>query len=64
MSTITLVEQTTPSVPAAGQQIVYPKVGSLARLDATGVEKTLLDSRTVALPAPLLDLVLNLTGGL
>jgi hypothetical protein len=46
MSTITVVEQATPSTPSAGQQIVYPKAGSLARLDSTGVEKTLLDSRT------------------
>jgi hypothetical protein len=48
MSTVTLVEQTTPSVPSAGQQVFYPKAGSLARLDSTGIEKTLLDSRTYA----------------
>jgi hypothetical protein len=48
MSTLTLVEQTSPSAQSAGQQKVYPKVGAIARMDSTGVEKIIYDSGSSA----------------
>lgn len=48
MSTILLVEQSNPGVQAATQQVIYPKIGQLARVDSTGVEKIILDSATYA----------------
>jgi len=48
MSTITLVEQSTPSTPSATRQIVYPKVGGLYAMGSDGVEKQLIDTRSIA----------------
>lgn len=44
MSTLTQVEQTTPSTPSANQQIIYPKVGGMYRMASDGIERQLLDS--------------------
>jgi hypothetical protein len=51
MSTLTLVEQTNPGAQSAGQQKLYPKStvnappnGALARVDATGVERVMIDT--------------------
>jgi len=64
MSTITLVEQTAPGAQSAGQQKIYPKAGSLARMDSTGVEKVLLDNTSITNVESLMDLAINLTGGI
>lgn len=48
MSTLTLVEQSTPSAPSSTRQVVYPKVGGLFAMAADGVEKQLVDTRSIA----------------
>ena len=51
MSQIRIVEQTNPGAQASGNQSLYvkssanaPPNGALARVDATGIERTMLDS--------------------
>lgn len=44
MSTLTQVEQTTPSTPSASQQLLYPKVGGMYRMASDGVERQLVDA--------------------
>lgn len=63
MSTLTLVEQTNPGVQSAGQQKLYPVVGGIARVDSTGVEKVILDSRSVAAVEAVVA-VQNIFGGI
>ena len=48
MSTLQQTEQTTPTAASAGTQLLYPKAGSMARMDASGLEKVFLDSNTYA----------------
>ena len=63
MSGLVQVEQTTPVAEAAGQQRIYPKVGVLARMDSTGIEKTILDSSSLTNVESILNLSI-LGGGL
>ena len=58
MSTLMLVEQSTPATQASTQQVIYPKLGSYARMDSTGVEKVFLDSNTYAAATGILNLTL------
>jgi hypothetical protein len=46
MSTLTQVEQATPFVPSAGQQVSYPKVGGQFFMGSDGIEKQVIDSRS------------------
>jgi hypothetical protein len=46
MSTLQQTEQTTPSVPSANQQLIYPKVGGMYIMASDGIEKQILDSRS------------------
>lgn len=64
MSTLTLVEQTNPGAQSAGQQKIYPKVGGLARVDSTGVEKTMLDSCSIANVESIMGMITQFSGGL
>ena len=42
MSTLTQVEQATPSTPSANQRVTYPKVGGQYTMDSTGLEKEMV----------------------
>jgi hypothetical protein len=64
MSTLTQVEQTTPSVPSAGTQILYPKVGGQYVMASDGVEKQLLDNRSLANAESILNVAVSLFGGI
>jgi hypothetical protein len=62
MSTLTQIEQTTPTTPAPGAQVIYPKLGSYARLDSGGVEHILLDTTTYAAAMVAVQMQVNFWG--
>lgn len=62
MGNLLQTEQTTMPAQAAGQQTLYPKAGSLARMDSTGVEKVILDSNTYAAAQAALIMQVNFGG--
>jgi hypothetical protein len=48
MSTLTQVEQATPSTPSANQQLLYPKAGALARMASDGIERKIIDTTSAS----------------
>ena len=59
MSTLTQVEQNTPTPPSANQQLNYPKVGGSYRMAADGIEKKLIDTTSQQNTAPVIDSCFN-----
>ena len=59
MSTLTQTEQTTPSVPAAGQQRLYPKTTGWYKQNSAGVETKILDTSDPDHAAALIFLAQN-----
>ena len=64
MSTLTTVEQNTPATPVATNQIQYPKVGGQFIMASDGIEKQILDSRSLASTESILNMYINLSGGI
>ena len=64
MATLNQTEQTTPSPPGANTQLLYPKVGGQFIMAADGIEKQILDARSLAAAIVHLNTNINLTGGL
>lgn len=62
MSYLQQVEQATPSAAPATNQYIYPKVGSMARMDSSGTEKLLLDTSTYAAALSASEMQVNFWG--
>lgn len=63
MSTYTHVEQTTPTTPTAGQQVIYGKSDGVYFMQSDGIEKKLQDSRGLPLMLTAQYAVINGIGG-
>jgi hypothetical protein len=64
MSTFTQTEQATPSIPASTTQLLYPKVGGQFIMASDGVERQLLDTRSLVNTESVLNMYVNLFGGI
>ena len=63
MSTLTTVEQNTPATPVATNQVQYPKVGGQFIMTSDGIEKQILDSRSMAQYHATIEMTLMNIGG-
>lgn len=63
MSTYTHVEQTTPATPSTNQQVIYPKVGGVYTMASDGIEKQILDSRSMASSMGTINMLISNLGG-
>jgi len=63
MSTLQQTEQATPSIPASTTQLLYPKVGGQYIMGSDGIEKQIIDSRSLAQAESMLNMYINISGG-